>query len=220
MASSLIVAAQVARTLVEIGAVGVKAKNPITFKSGIISPVYVDNRTLPYHPKAWKTVIEGFQTLIEEEKIAFDVLAGVAVGGVPHASALGYLMQRPSLFVRKEAKGYGKEKRVEGGTVEGKKILLIEDLITTGSSSLSGVEALRQEGGLVDTILAIVTYSFKEAGQAFEKENITAHTLTTFPIIMQQGLEMGRFDIEEQQAVMEWLDDPHGWWNKKNGDVA
>lgn len=205
---------KVARALIEIGAVGVRANNPITFKSGIISPVYVDNRTLPFHPASWKPVIEGFKTLIEAKGLSFDVLAGVAVGGVPHASALGYIMERPSVFIRKEAKGHGTGKRVEGGSVQGKKVLLIEDLVTTGGSSLSAVEALREEGAIVPAIVSIVTYDFVEAKTAFDQAKIEGLALTNFPTIMAQGVEMGKFTTEEQAIVKEWLADPHGWGEK------
>ncbi|MDD2326400.1 MAG: orotate phosphoribosyltransferase [Alphaproteobacteria bacterium] len=209
--------ALVARALIDVGAVGVRADNPITFKSGIVSPVYVDNRTLPFHPVEWKPVIEGFKTLIDEKQIAFDVLAGVAVGGVPHASALGYMIQKPSLFIRKEAKEHGTGKRVEGGKIEGKNVLLIEDLVTTGGSSLSAVNALREEGGTVTTIASIVTYGFAEAKEAFDKAAITAHALTDFHTIMKEGVAMGRFTQEEQAAVTDWLADPHGWGAKRKG---
>lgn len=206
--------AKVARALIEIGAVGVRASNPITFKSGIISPVYVDNRTLPFHPAAWQPIIEGFKTLIEEKALGFDVLAGVAVGGVPHASALGYITQRPSVFIRKEAKEHGTGKRVEGGKVEGKNVLLIEDLVTTGGSSLSAVNALRDEGAIVTMIASIVTYDFVEAKEAFAKAQITAFALTDFPTIMREGVAMGRFTTDEQKVVGEWLADPHSWGRK------
>lgn len=209
------IAAKVARSLIEIKAVGVRANNPITFKSGIISPVYVDNRTLPYHPQAWKPVIEGFKALLQEKKIAFDVLAGVAVGGVPHASTLGYIINRPSLFIRKEAKEHGTGKRIEGGSVAGKNVLLIEDLITTGGSSLSGVNALREEGAIVTNIASIVTYDFAEATKAFSEAKITADSLTNFPTIMKEGVAMGCFTKEEQAAVEAWLEDPHGWGAKR-----
>lgn len=209
-------ASAVARALIDIGAVGVRADNPITFKSGIISPVYVDNRTLPYHPAAWRVVVEGFQHMLQEKKIAFDVLAGVAVGGVPHASALGYVMQRPSLFIRKETKDHGTGKRVEGGVVKGKNVLLIEDLVTTGGSSLSAIEALRAEGGLCDTLAAIVTYDFTEAKNNFAKAGVTALSLTNFPTILAEGVAMGRFSAAEKQAVEEWLSDPHSWGKKKS----
>lgn len=201
----------VARALVAIGAVGIRAENPITFKSGIRSPVYVDNRTLPFHPREWRVVVEGFKTLLEETKIPFDVLAGVAVGGVPHASALGYIMQRPSLFIRKEAKEHGKGKRVEGGAVKGKRVLLVEDLVTTGGSSLAALDALREEGAVADGILAIVTYGFKEADEAFGKAGVTLSSLTSFPVILEEGVAMGRFSANEKTIVESWLKDPWTW---------
>jgi len=194
------VSAKVARALIDVGAVGVRADNPITFKSGIISPVYVDNRTLPYHPVSWTPVIEGFKALIEDKNITFDVLAGVAVGGVPHASALGYLMQRPSVFIRKEAKGHGTGKRVEGGPVEKRNCLLIEDLVTTGGSSLSAIDALREEGAIVTHTLSIVTYDFVESKEAFANAKITAFSLTNFKTIMEVGVAMGKFTAHEQEA--------------------
>lgn len=201
----------VARALIEIGAVGFSPQNPITFKSGIVSPVYVDNRRLPYHPAQWQVVIAGFKQIIETDAIEFDVIAGVAVGGVPHSSALGYAMQHPSVFVRKEAKGHGKGQRVEGGDIDGKTVLLVEDLVTTGGSSLSGVEALRAEGAVVDTLIAIVSYGFKEAKDNFEQASVTLKTLTNFETILQVALEMEKFGQAEHDIIADWFSDPHGW---------
>lgn len=208
-------AAAVARALIEIGAVGVRASNPITFKSGIVSPVYVDNRRLPFHPAQWRVIVEGFRSQINDTALAFDVIAGVAVGGVPHASALGYVMQKPSLFIRKEAKEHGTGKRVEGGDVTGARVLLVEDLISTGGSSLSAIEALRAEGGICDTMLAIVTYDFAEARANFAAAGVAALTLTTFPVILAEGVAMGRFTAEERHTVEDWFADPHGWASRR-----
>ena len=135
-----------AKALLDIGAIGFSPEKPITFKSGIQSPVYVDNRQLIYHPAAWRIIIEGFKSLIDARNLQFDLIAGVAVGGVPHSSALAYSMARPSVFIRKETKEHGMGKRVEGGSVAGRRVLLVEDLVTTGGSSLSAVAALRESG--------------------------------------------------------------------------
>lgn len=201
----------VARALLEIGAVGFSPQKPITFKSGIVSPVYVDNRRLPYHPAQWRIVIEAFQALIEAENISFDAIAGVAVGGVPHSAALGFAMQRPSLFVRKEAKEYGKAQRVEGGEVIGKTILLVEDLITTGASSISGVEALRAEGAIVNEVIGIVSYGFEEATKNFQAAHLRLHTLTNFHVIMEAALQMAIFAEGEAAIIADWFNEPHGW---------
>ncbi|GAB5490109.1 MAG: orotate phosphoribosyltransferase [Phototrophicaceae bacterium] len=201
----------VARALIEIGAVGFSPQNPITFKSGIVSPIYVDNRRLPYYPEQWQVIIQGFQALIEVDNIAFDVIAGVAVGGVPHSSALGYAIQRPSVFVRKEAKGHGKGQRVEGGDIKDKTVLLVEDLVTTGGSSLSGVQALRDEGALVDTLIAIVSYGFDDAQANFASANVDLKTLTNFETILNIALELEKFGQAEHDILSDWFSDPHGW---------
>lgn len=207
----------VAKALLEINAVGFSPKIPIHFKSGILSPVYVDNRRLPYHPQQWQVVIESFQEKIAGENITFNVIAGVAVGGVPHSSALGFTMQKPSVFVRKEAKGHGKGQRIEGGDIEGKQVLLVEDLVTTGgSSSLSGVEALRESGAIVDTMMAIVSYGFQEAGDNFASAKVNLLTLTDFSTILQIALEMGKFGKEEHAIIDDWFKDPHGWASRHN----
>lgn len=202
---------RVARALLEINAVGFSPDKPITFKSGILSPVYVDNRILPFFPAQWYTVIAGFETLISAEGINFDALAGVAVGGIPHSSALAYAMGRPSVFVRKEAKEHGKQKRVEGGDVDGKRMLLVEDLVTTGSSSLDGIAVLREEGAVVEHVLAIVSYGFAEAQQAFTEANIQLHTLTNFTAILEEALMMGRLGQAEIATINDWFKDPHNW---------
>jgi orotate phosphoribosyltransferase len=201
----------VAKALLEIDAVGFSPQNPIRFKSGILSPVYVDNRRLPYYPEQWQVVIEGFQSKIRAGNINFDVIAGVAVGGVPHSSALGFAMQKPSVFVRKEAKEHGKGQRIEGGDLEGKRVLLVEDLVTTGGSSLSGVEALREAGAIVDILLAIVSYGFQEARDNFESAAVNLQTITDFTAILQIALEMGVFGKEEHAIIDDWFKDPHGW---------
>jgi len=202
---------EIAKALLEIGAVGFKPKEPLTFKSGLISPVYVDNRIFPYNPEQFKLVIEAFSDKIEKDKIEFDVIAGIAVGGIPHSATLGYRLQKPSVFIRKEAKGHGKGKRIEGGEVAGKKVLLIEDLVTTGSSSLSGVKALREERARIDNCIVIVSYGFKEAKENFEKAKVNLHTLTSFPIIFQQAVEMQKITEEEKKIIEDWYSDPHGW---------
>lgn len=201
----------VAKALLDIGAVGFSPDAPITFKSGIVSPVYVDNRKLPYHPAAWHTVIESMTTLVQQVAPETDIIAGVAVGGVPHSAALGYVLERPSVFVRKEAKEHGKGKRVEGGSVDGKRVLLVEDLVTTGSSSLSGVAALREEGAEVAHMLAIVSYGFEASKMAFADADVILHELTTFSTILDVALEGGLFDAEAHSIIGDWFDDPHGW---------
>ncbi len=201
----------VVEALLDIDAVGFSPKSPITFKSGIVSPVYVDNRRLPYHPEQWHIIIKGFIDAIHQHEIAYDLIAGVAVGGVPHSSALAYALKQPSVFVRKEAKAHGKTQRIEGGDVEGKRVVLVEDLVTTGGSSLSGIEALRDSGATVDTLLAIVSYGFAEAVDNLAINKIDLVTLTNFQEILDEAMTRGLFSMVEADVINDWFDDPHSW---------
>lgn len=199
---------KVAQALLEIKAVGFPDQ-PITFKSGIKSPVYVDNRRFPFYPAAWKTVIEGFAAL--SQTVEFEVIAGIETAGIPHSAALGLFLQQPSVFVRKQVKDHGTKKRVEGGVVEGKRVLLIEDHITTGGSSLSGVAALRAEGATVTDCFAITSYEFAEAEQAFAEAGVTLHTLTSFSQILSVAENQSILQPSSLASVKNWLADPHHW---------
>lgn len=213
-------AKKIARSLLEIGAVGFKPTEPITFKSGIISPVYVDNRRFPFYPNAWQQVISGFQELIVRDKLAFEVIAGIETAGIPHSAVLGYAMNKPSVFVRKKIKDHGTKSRVEGGSVTGKKVILLEDLVTTGMSSLAGVEALRQDGAQVDDCLIIVGYGFKEADEAFNKAKVKLHPLTNFEVILEEALEMGLFDRSQKAILQDWFQDPWDWGKRHSHDIS
>jgi orotate phosphoribosyltransferase len=196
---------KVARALLHIGAVGFVPDNPITFKSGIVSPVYIDNRKLPSHPKEWKVVIESFAKLIKKEKLKMDMVAGVEAAGIPHSAALGFYTKIPSVFVRKEAKDHGTKKMVEGGSVLNKQVLLIEDLVTTGSSSLSAVKNIRGSGGKVSNCLVIVSYNFPSAQEAFRNEKVKLHTLTSFPVILEEAKKLGMVHDKALKKVEDWF---------------
>ncbi len=201
----------IAQALLKIDAVGFKPDAPITFKSGIKSPVYVDNRKFPFYPEEWHKVIEGFKELIEKDNIEFDIVAGAELAGIPHSAALGFYINKPSIMVRKQSKEHGLGKRIEGGSVEGKKILMLEDLVTTGSTSLSMIEALRNEGGKVEDCLIIITYAFKESVEAFKEAKVKLHALTSFLVVLEEAQEMGKFTKQEKAIIEDWFSDPHGW---------
>ncbi len=205
---------EVAKALIKIGAVGFVPEKPITFKSGIISPVYVDNRKFPFHPKEWRTVIEGFEELIKTENISFDVIAGVEAAGIPHSAALGFYLSMPSVFVRKTHKDHGTKSLIEGGDVKDKRVLLIEDLVTTGLSSLASIEALRTDGAIAGSCLSIVSYGFGESHLAFDKAKVKLYPLTSFTIILEEAVNAGKLTKEQSEKVGEWFDDPRGWGAK------
>ncbi len=202
---------QVATALLAIGAVRFQPNNPITFKSGIKSPVYVDNRTIPYHPEHWQIVIRGFQQTITDEALEFDIVGGIATGGILHSAALGYAMKVPSIYVRKEAKDHGTASRVEGGDVANKQVLLVEDMITTGSSSLNSAQALLDEGAKIETIITIISFGFKETYDRFDDVGIKLLPLTTFPVVLAIARESKLFSQEKFNIINDWFDDPHGW---------
>lgn len=202
---------QIALDLLEIKAVGFSLQKPITFKSGMLSPIYVDNRRFPFYPKAWKHVIEGFKELITKNNLTPEVIAGIETAGIPHSAALGFHLQTPSVFVRKAPKDHGTKKRVEGGAVMGKNVLLIEDHVTTGESSLSGLQALRDEGATVPTCLSITSYAFPETRKRFEEAQVTLFTLTTFPVILDVAMEQGYFNQSQKASIQTWFENPWEW---------
>lgn len=210
------VAESVAKALLEISAVGFSPTKPITFKTGLISPVYVDNRKLPFNPAQWSLVLDGFKQLLNQDQVAFDILSGVETAGIPHSAALSYILQKPSVFVRKAAKDHGTKKMVEGGEVAGLKVLLIEDHVTTGHSSLAAVKVLREAGATVTDCVCVTSYKFPEETQAFTDAGVQLHTLTTFDEIFKAAIEMAKITPAEVKIVQEWLDDPKNW-AKKHG---
>lgn len=202
---------QIAKALLKINAVGFALQHPITFTSGLTSPVYVDNRKFPFWPKEWRLVIQGFVQKIREEHLRFDVIAGIETAGIPHSSALAFLLKKPSVFVRKKPKEHGTKSKIEGGEVKGKKVLLIEDLVTTGASSLAGVQALRQEGARVSDCLVIVTYGFPESKRAFNEAQVSLHTLTSFETILQEAEKLAKITPKERKTIQAWLQNPYEW---------
>lgn len=202
---------EIADALIAIEGVGFRPVAPITFKSGIKSPVYCDNRRFPFWPEQWAKVIRGFEELIVEREIPVDVVGGVEAAGIPHSAALGFAMRLPSVFIRKELKEHGTKKRVEGGDVTGRRVVLVEDLVTTGGSSIAAIEALRAEGAVVNDCLAIISYDFPEAMELFERAGVRLHATTTFPAVLESALERGMIDEAGAAVVRDWLREPRSW---------
>jgi orotate phosphoribosyltransferase len=202
---------EIADALVAIEGVSFLPAAPITFKSGIKSPVYCDNRRFPFWPEQWAKVIRGLEALIAERKIPVGVLAGVEAAGIPHSAALGFSMRLPSVFIRKTLKEHGTKKRVEGGDVTGRRVVLVEDLVTTGGSSIAAIEALRAEGAVVSDCAAIISYDFPEAVERFESAGIRLHVATTFQAVLGSALERRLIDEAGAAVVRDWLAEPHSW---------
>jgi orotate phosphoribosyltransferase len=208
---------QVARALLEAGTITLSPGAPVTFKSGLRSPVYVDNRRLISQPAPWRVVIEAFEAELPASAgraAGADVdlvIAGVESAGIPHSSALAFATGRPSVFVRKAAKVHGLGRRIEGGEVAGRRVVLVEDMVTTGGSSLAAVDALRDAGASVAECLAIITYGFDEAVEAFRTAGVRLSVLTTFEDVVREALMAGRIEPAGADVVRSWLADPHAW---------
>lgn len=206
---------EIADALLTIDGVGFRPAAPVTFKSGIKSPVYCDNRRFPFWPEEWAKVIHGFEALIAERKIPVDVVGGVEAAGIPHSAALGFAMRLPSIFIRKEPKAHGTKKRIEGGDVAGRRVVLVEDLVTTGGSSIAAIEALRAEGAVAGDCLAIISYGFPEAVKQFEAAGIRLHVTTTFQVVLDRALERGLIDEAGAAVVRDWLEEPYTWAKRR-----
>jgi orotate phosphoribosyltransferase len=204
-------AGRIADALIEIGAVGFTPLQPVTFKSGLLSPIYIDNRRLPFHPEAWQLVIEGFSQLIDELELTPDVIAGIETAGIPHSAALAYHLRKPSVFVRKQVKDHGAMKLIEGGDVAGKQVVLIEDHISTGGSSLAGVKALQAERATVQHCIAITSYNFPETAAEFDGAQVPLHVLCELPTLLERAQMSGQFSEEHLALILDWSRDPHGW---------
>jgi orotate phosphoribosyltransferase len=140
-----------------------------------------------------------------------DVVGGVEAAGIPHSAALGFSMRKPSVFIRKELKEHGTKKRVEGGDVTGRRVVLVEDLVTTGGSSVAAIGALRAEGAVVSDCVAIISYNFPEAVELFEKSGVRLHAATTFQSVLESALEHRMIDEAGAAIVRDWLDEPRSW---------
>jgi len=195
----------------EIKAVTLSTNPPYTWTSGIKSPIYCDNRLLMSYPDKRQQVKEMFLSLIKENNLEFDVIAGVATSGIPHAAWLAEELKKPMIYVRGKAKEHGKENAIEGVIEKGKKVLVIEDLISTGGSTLFVVEEIRKAGGIVEDCLAIFTYEFDKAKKAFAEAKANLHTLTNFSTLIEVATENDYLKAADKDTVLEWSKDPENW---------
>jgi orotate phosphoribosyltransferase len=201
----------IAEHLLRIGAIEFLIDNPLRLKSGLISPIYVDNRKLISQPNAWHDVIETLGSKIEQYGLKFDMIAGVETAGIPHCSALAYRLRLPTLFVRRQAKTHGDKSRIEGADVSGKHVLLIEDHISTGQSTLDAVTALKEQGATVTDCLSLTTFDLEDTRQLFKDSGVTFHALLPFSEILNVAVQDRIISSEQKNIIQEWLNDPWPW---------
>lgn len=207
-------ARRVAQILLEARAVTISPSNPFRYVSGILSPIYTDNRILMGHPLRRKEITVYLADLIKESGLEPEVIAGTATAGIPPAAWLSELLVLPMIYVRSSKKAHGKGKQIEGVLKKGANVLLIEDLISTGKSSLTAVDAIREEGGKVNTCLAFFTYGFKDSVKAYKDKKVNLLTLTSFESLVDVAEKMNLIQNKEKDLVLDWKKDPWGWEKK------
>jgi orotate phosphoribosyltransferase len=203
-------AAEIARRLLEIKAVKLSPQEPFTWASGLLSPIYCDNRVALSHP-AVRTFIK--ECLAEESRHfgSFDVVAGVATAGIPHGALLADVLEKPFVYVRGSAKEHGRRNLVEGELPAGAAVLVVEDLISTGGSCLKVVEALQDAGAEVAGVLAIFQYGFPQARNAFTVKNVPLRTLSDYDTLVREAAELGYVNEEDLETLRQWRENPEGW---------
>lgn len=203
-------AAAVARHLLSIQAVKLAPHEPFTWASGIQSPIYCDNRIALSHP-AVRTFLKNCLAEMAREFEPFDVVAGVATAGIPHGALLADVLEKPFVYVRSGAKDHGRRNLVEGELDPGARVLLIEDLISTGGSCLKAVEALQDMGCTVVGVLAIFQYGFPKAKTAFAEKGIPFQTLTDYDTLLREASAAGYIQPTDLDTLRRWRENPEGW---------
>ena len=197
--------------LLEIGAVKLRPETPFTWTSGWKSPVYCDNRLTLSFPKVRNYIAKELADLIRREFPQAEALAGVATAGIPQAAIVAEMLELPMLYVRSSAKGHGLENQIEGKTVPGQKVVVIEDLVSTGKSSLAAAESLKNAGFEVLGMTAIFTYGFPHADEAFRKSDVKLFTLTNYNALVNLAVEKGIVDGSLLISLNEWREAPDKW---------
>jgi orotate phosphoribosyltransferase len=201
---------EIAKKLLEIKAVTIKdTSNLFTWASGIKSPIYCDNRITMSYPEVRDAVAKEFKQIIKSQFPEAGIIAGTATAGIPHAAWVSQKMNLPMVYVRSSAKGHGKQNQIEGRLFEGKKVVLIEDLLSTGGSSMKAVKALREAGADVIGVVAIFSYNFKKVEDLFKEENVEYRTITNYDVLLPLAAEMGYVKQDELELLKQWSKEPY-----------
>jgi orotate phosphoribosyltransferase len=202
---------QVASALLEIEAIKLRPDEPFKWASGWNSPIYCDNRLSLSFPSARNLIKEGLISLIKENFKEVEAIAGVATAGVPQGAILADALNLPFVYVRPKPKDHGMENLIEGKIVKGQKVVVIEDLISTGGSSLKAVEALRDSGFTILGMAAIFTYGFNTAVENFKNAKVTLHTLSNYDSLVNEAIKNGTIKQGELESLQAWRKDPASW---------
>ncbi|MBS1611559.1 MAG: orotate phosphoribosyltransferase [Bacteroidetes bacterium] len=208
-----VTAREVAEYLLEIKAVVLSPSEPFTWASGLKSPIYCDNRKTLSYPKVRTFLKTAFADIIAEEFKGVDAIAGVATAGIPHGALVADVLNLPFIYVRDKPKAHGLTNQIEGKLDKGQKVVVIEDLISTGGSSLKAVDAIREAGGEVLGLGAIFTYGFDKGVKAFEAANCKYFTLSDYPTLLETAIKNDYVAAADKQTLTEWYQNPEAWSN-------
>ena len=204
------VAAEIARRLLQINAIKLQPNEPFTWASGLQSPIYCDNRVSLSFPDV-RCFVKNALAEVARDFEPFDVVAGVATAGIPQGALVADLLEKPFIYVRSSAKEHGRQNLIEGELANGSRVLVIEDLISTGMSSLKAVDSLREAGAEVVGLLAIFTYGFEKADKAFSEKKVVWEALSDYETLIQVAVESKYIDETDLATLKRWRESPEQW---------
>jgi len=204
-------AKKIAEYLLQIKAIKLQPSNPFTWASGWKSPIYCDNRRTLSFPEVRSYIRDSFAALITNLYPRAEVIAGVATGAIAHGALTADTLGKPFIYVRSEAKEHGLGNQIEGYYEKGQKVVVVEDLISTGGSSLNAVKALRSAGCEVLGMVAIFTYEFKKASDGFAAEKCSLNTLCNYTTLIETAVKEGYVTESDVETLKKWREDPAVW---------
>lgn len=201
----------VAQDLLQIGAVDLRPEQPFTWASGLQAPIYTDNRLTISYPQVRKEIIKGMLALIKEAYPAADLIAGTATAGIPHAAWVADKLNLPMVYVRDKPKVHGQGRQIEGVVKPGQRVVMIEDLLSTGGSVLGAVKAVRAAGGVVIGVVAIFSYQLPALDQNFAAADLTYRTVTNYGTLIEVATAAGDLTTAQVASLHQWRRDPMHW---------
>lgn len=201
----------VAKILLELNAITLSPKKPFRYASGILSPVYTDCRVLMAYPHKRRVIRDFYIDAIKKSGVSFDIVAGTATAGIPHAAWIADKLNLPMVYVRGKAKDHGKENLLEGIIQKGQAAIVIEDLVSTGESCIISANAVRDAGGKVSHVFSIITYGMKKSADNLKAHKLKLVSLTDFSDVVALAGKLGYINKEEMATVLDWTKDPPSW---------
>lgn len=202
---------EVARLLLQINTIKVQPSNPFTWASGWKAPIYCDNRKILSFPEARNIIRDRFADVIRKKYPDAEVIAGVATGAIAHGVLVADKMDLPFVYVRSSPKDHGLENLIEGDLRPGQKVVIIEDLVSTGSSSLKAAQAILNYGGDVLGMVAIFSYGFPQATENFAKAGLELTALSQYDVLIRHAVASGEIRESDLKKLMQWREDPANW---------